>query len=232
MRDDLEGVLTPSQKTVLGALNAALADRLASMGPDESGLFNYYVRKLAHDALLSPCDLQAIRILRQHAGRFTRLWEIGPGVGQLTVMLALDGHQVLAVEHDRRRAAAMLAMLDVLAAIDRPARDRITVVQDTFPEVLGPGAAVEKDAVVCLSCAFTAPEAKYRAFEAAVARYAFGVIDFGRLFVETADRAEWRRRAADFASTHDGEATAVASFHILEEGKPGELFITVPGRRS
>ena len=228
MRDDLESVLTPSQKTALGALNAALADRLASMGPDESGLFNYYVRKLAHDALLSPCDLLAIRILRQHAGRFARLWEIGPGVGQLTIMLALDGHQVVAVEHDRRRAAALLAMLDVLAAIDRLARDRVTVVPDTFPEAIGADAAIVKDAVVCLSCAFSAPDSKYRAFEAAIARYALGVIDFARLFTETTDRVEWRRRADTFASAHGIEATPVSSFHIPEEAKSGELFVTVP----
>jgi hypothetical protein len=203
------------------------------MGPEESGLFNYYVRKLAHDALLSQCDLQAIRVLRQHAGRFTRLWEIGPGVGQLTVMLALDGHQVVAVEHDRRRAAAVLAVLDVLAAIDRPARDRITLLLDTFPEALGAD-TVEKDAVLCLSCAFTAADAKYRAFEATVARYALGVIDFARLFTETTDRTEWRRRAGAFASAYDVEATPVSSFYIPEEAKPGELFVTVaaPSRRS
>jgi hypothetical protein len=228
MREDIEAVLTALQKAALAALNAALADRLASMGPDESGLFSYYTRKIAHDALLSQCDLQVMQILRQHVGRFARLWEIGPGVGQLTVMLALDGHQVMAVEHDRRRAAALLAMLDVLSTIDRPARDRVTVVKDTFPEVLGSDSAIERDAVICLSCAFTAPDSKYSAFEAAAARYALGVIDFARLFTETTDRAEWRRRAADFASAHGVEATAVAAFHIPQEDKHGELFVTVP----
>lgn len=225
MHDDTEAVLTSSQKTALAALNAALAGRVASMGADESGLFQYYTRKLEHDALLSQCDLQAIQILRQHAGRFGHVWEIGPGVGQLTVMLALDGHEVVAVEHDRRRAAALLAVLNELAAIDQAARDRVTVVQDTFPEVLG-SRAVETDAVLCLSCAFTAPATKYRAFETAVARYALGVIDFARLFTETTDRIEWRRRAGDFASAHGVEVVPVTRFYIPEEGKSGELFVT------
>jgi hypothetical protein len=82
--------------------------------------------------------------------------------------------------------------------------------------------------VVCLGCTFTAPDPKYRVFEAAVARYALGVIDFARLFSETTDPAEWRRRASAFASAHGIEATPVARFHIPHAGKSGELFVTVP----
>lgn len=229
MHPDTEAVLTPLQKRSLAALDEALRGRLASMGADDSGLYGYYVRKLEHDALLSQCDLQAIEILRRRGGQFGRIWEVGPGVGQLSVMLALDGHRVVAVEHTVRRADAMLAMLDVLAAIDSPARDRITVVKGSFPEAIGADEPVGRDAVTCIGCTFTAPDAKYRAFEAAIARYAIGVIDFSCLFTWTADRTTWRRRADDFASTYAITATPATSFHITEEDRYGELFVTHHG---
>ncbi|WP_422000293.1 hypothetical protein [Reyranella sp.] len=228
MGDTLDIALTAPQERCLVALKAVLEGRLASLGPYESGLFNFYVRKLAHDALLSQSDLQALGILRARRGQFGRLWEIGPGVGQLSIMLALDGHQVVAVEHDARRAAALAATLEVLAGIDRPARDRISVVEGSFPEVLGPDESVERDAIVCLGCAFTAPEARYRAFEAALSRFAVGVIDFARLFVESTDRADWRQRAVAYASTYDADLSLVSAFHVPHVGKSGELFTIVP----
>jgi hypothetical protein len=68
----------------------------------------------------------------------------------------------------------------------------VTVVEGSFPEAFDASATAAEDAVLVLACAFTAPEAKYRAFEMAVARFGAGVIDFARLFTPTDDRAEWR----------------------------------------
>jgi len=228
MQDDFETVLTAAQKRVLATLNATLADRLSAMGPEESGLYSYYVRKLEHDALFSQCDLQALEILRMRTGQFGRVWEIGPGVGQLSIMLALDGHQVVAVESESRRAAALLALLDALEKIDGSARDRIAVVQGSFPEALDALDPVERDAVVCLGCTFTAVESKYSAFAAALARFGLGVIDFSCLFTWAPDRAEWRRRARDFASAHGVETTLTTEFFIPEANRGGELFVMTP----
>jgi hypothetical protein len=220
-------LLSEPQRRGLHVLTAALTQRLAAMGQQESGLYNYYVRKLSHDALLSQCDLLAIEALRMRRGQFARIWEIGPGIGQLSIMLALDGHHLVLLEHDNRRMAALVAMLDqIVAAIDAEARARVDVRPGSIPEAIGAADAIEQDAVLALNCAFTASDAKRLAFERTVARFGFGLIDFPRLFTETADREEWGRRAHAFAETNGVRAKSIAAYVVPEERKAGELFLT------
>jgi len=219
-------VLSDAQARVLALVQAALAERLAAMGPDASGLYGYYVRKLDHDALLSQCDARAIELLRARRGRFQRVWEIGPGIGQLSVMLALDGHQLVLVERDQRRAGALLAMLDVLRQVDETAWRRVSVIQGSFPEALPPAEVHDRDMALALGCTFTATAGECLAFERALARFGLALIDFGRLFTEATDRADWCDRAARFAAIYAVEAAPMGSFVIPEEGKAGELFLT------
>lgn len=222
LTDDL---LSEAQRHTLVAIAAALAERLATMGEDASGLHNYYARKLRHGALLGECDLHALEMLRQHVGQFRRVWEIGSGVGQLTAMLALDGHEIVAIDRDPRRHAAMTAALDVLERHDPTARRRVAIRLGSFPAVLDEKDDVRADAVLVLGCTFTAAESEYRAFTDALPRFTFGLIDFPRLFVETTNRGEWRERARDFAERYRIAAALVADYEIPEEDKRGESFL-------
>lgn len=164
-------------------------------------------------------------MLRQHVGQFRRVWEIGPGVGQLTAMLALEGHEVVAMDRDVRRHAAMTAALDVVASHDPAARSRIATRLGSFPAVLDEQDDVRADAPLVLDCAFTAAEPEYRAFSDALPRFTFGLIDFPRLFIETKNSGEWRDRAQDFAEHYRIAAVPVANYEIPEEDKRGELFL-------
>lgn len=218
-----DDILSETQRRTLVSIAAALTDRLATMGEDASGLYNYYARKLRHDALLGECDLHVLEMLRQRVGQFRRVWEIGSGVGQLTAMLALDGHEVVAIDRDPRRYAAMTAALDVLECHDPNARRRVATRFGSFPAVLDEKDDVRADAVLVLGCTFTAAESEYRAFTDALPRFTFGLIDFPRLFAETTNCGEWRRRARDFAERYHIAAVAVADYEIREENKRGEL---------
>jgi SAM-dependent methyltransferase len=218
-------MLSEAQRRNLAAIAAALAERLATMGEDASGLHNYYARKLRHDALLGECDLHALQMLRRRVGQFRRVWEVGSGVGQLTAMLALDGHEVVAIDRDSRRHAAMTAALDVLERHDPAARKRVATRLGSFPAVLDETDDVRADAVLVLGCTFTATEPESRAFTDALPRFTFGLIDFPRLFTETANSGEWRERARGFAERYRVAAVPVASYEIAEEGKRGELFL-------
>ncbi|MDP1965602.1 MAG: hypothetical protein Q8K93_25765 [Reyranella sp.] len=218
-------VLTEVQQRVSAAIAAGLADRLVTMGQTESGLFNYYARKLRHDALLSEYDLHVLRILRERVGEFRRVWEIGPGTGQLTAMLALDGHHVIAIDHDTRRYGAMMEMLGILERFDPAARARVSTRREAFPKTLGKSDNVGTDVVLALNCGFTAPESGYRAFEDALPRFGFGLIDFALLFTEAQSPEEWRQRARAFSERHGILASAVASYQISEVAKQGELFL-------
>jgi SAM-dependent methyltransferase len=225
-----DDILSETQRRTLVAIAAALAERLATMGEDASGLHNYYARKLRHGALLGECDLQALQTLRQRVGQFRRVWEVGSGVGQLTAMLALDGHDIVAIDRDPRRHAAMTAALDVLERHDAAARRRVATRLGSFPAVLDETDDVRADAVLVLGCTFTAAEPEYRAFTDALPHFAFGLIDFPRLFVETKNSGDWCERARDFAERYRVAAVPVANYEIPEEGKRGELFL-IGGRR-
>ena len=218
-----DGILNEAQKAALPDIVSALARRLAAVGEEASGLSNYYVRKLRHDVLLSECDLRLLEILRQRRGQFRRVWEIGAGVGQLTAMLALDGHQVVAVERGGHRHAAMVEVLDVLQRHDPAARAHVTATRGAFPE-MAEGEDVGADAVVVLCCAFTGDQATYSAFEEALGRFALGVIDFTRLFTEPPGGADGRQRAGTFSARYGIPATFVAGYRIPEENKTGDLF--------
>ena len=218
-------VLSEVQECTLTSLETALGDRLAAMGEDTSGLYNYYARKLRHGALLSECDLSALTALRERAGQYRRVWEIGPGIGQLTTMLALDGHEVIAIDRDTRRYAAMTESLKILEHHDPVARGRISTRFGSFPAALDEKDDIRGDAVLVLCCTFTASAAEYRVFVDAVARFAFGLVDFPRLFTETRSQEEWRQRAQDCAERYRVAVIPIADYQIPEEGKQGELFI-------
>src|SRR5262249_2125795 len=106
-------------------VEAALLNRLASFGVKESGLYNFYVRKLKSGLLLSDADLKAIKLLRGKHGEYGRVWDIGAGVGQLSIALANDGWNVVALEHDKRRFAALKSVIDAVASSDREVASRI-----------------------------------------------------------------------------------------------------------
>jgi hypothetical protein len=220
-----DDILSDAQRRTLAAIAAALTERLATMGEDASGLYNYYAKKLRHGALLGECDLHAVQMLRQHVGQFRRVWEVGPGVGQLTAMLALEGYEIIAMDRDVRRYAAMTAVLDVLERHDPAARSRVAPRFGSFPDVLDEKDDVHADAVLVLGCTFTAAGSEYRAFTDALPRFTFGLIDFPRLFTETKNSGEWRERARDFAERYRIAAVPVTHYEIPEEDKRGELFL-------
>jgi hypothetical protein len=220
-----DDILSEAQRRTLEAIAAALAERLVTMGEDASGLYNYYAKKLRHGALLGECDLHALHMLRQHVGQFRRVWEIGAGVGQLTAMLALEGYEVVAMDRDVRRYAAMTAVLDVLECHDPAARSRVATRFGSFPAVLDEKDDVRADAVLVLGCTFTAAESEYRAFSDALPRFTFGLIDFPRLFIETKNCGEWRERARAFTERYHIAAVPVAHYEIPAEDKRGELFL-------
>ena len=225
LSDRRNKVLSEVQERTLASLETALVDRLATMGEDASGLYPYYARKLRHGALLSECDLSALAALRERVGKFRRVWEIGPGIGQLTAMLALDGHDVVAIDRDIRRYAAMTENLDILERHDPEARRRISTRFGSFPAVLDEKDNICDDAALVLCCTFTASKMECRAFEGAVARFALGLVDFPRLFTAATKGEEWRQRARDFAERYHVAVAPIANYQIPEEGKQGELFI-------
>jgi SAM-dependent methyltransferase len=206
---------------MLDVVERTLRERLAAMGADQSGLLNYYARKLDHDALMSEYDVRAVGLLRGLHGQFRRIWDIGAGVGQLSVALAADGWDVTALDHNRRRFEALTAVVAAVTAANPQIGGRIRPVFATFPEA-NADADVAEDLAVAFGCTFTDTQAKYDSFVAGLHRFKAAVIDFANLCVATRDERAWRTRAAAYAG--GVEIKPVYSYVVPEEDRRGEIY--------
>ena len=190
------------RKMPLEIVETVLSERLARLGEHESGLFSFYAWKLQHQCLLSDCDHEAIRLLQGMRGRYRRVWDIGAGVGQLSVALAADGWQVTAVDYNPLRFAALEAVIDAVGESWPEIEARIKPILGTIPDVIA-GIDVSNDLAISFGSSFTAPEATHQAFVDALHRFKAALIDFPSLCTATDDPVVWRSRAVDFSGRPD-----------------------------
>lgn len=164
-------------------VRAFLAERLAAMGPDASGLAGFYLRKLETGRVLSRYDRELLVLLADEA----HVVHAGIGIGQLSAALALQGSEVLGFEGDPRRYAAAEALRNRAA----PAA-RYTISFTRFPEGLGPGFDASSATLLFTNVAASWPEATYDAMIAAMHRFRRTILDlarFGEARQDPADRA-------------------------------------------
>jgi NAD(P)-dependent dehydrogenase (short-subunit alcohol dehydrogenase family) len=152
---------------------------------------------------------------------FGASWDIGAGVGQLSVALAADGWQVTGLDHNRQRFDALCAVIEAVAAADPEIGGRIQPVFGTFPEAIT-DADVAEDLAIAFGCTFTDTQAKYDSFAAALHRFKGALIDFAYLFVETKDERAWRARAAAYGA--GAEIKPAYSYVVPAEDRRGEIY--------
>jgi SAM-dependent methyltransferase len=190
------------KKMPLEIVETVLSERLARLGVRESGLFNFYAWKLQHQCLLYDYDQKAICLLQGMRGRYRRVWDIGAGIGQLSVALAADGWQVMAIDHSRLRFAALEAVIDSVGESWPEIGARIEPILGTFPDVIAE-IDVSNDLAIAFGSTFTAPQATHQAFVDALHRFKAALIDFASLCTPTNDPVVWRGRAVAFSGRPD-----------------------------
>jgi SAM-dependent methyltransferase len=189
-------------KTPLEIAEMVLSERRVRLGQHQSGLFNFYAAKLQDRCLLSDADHGAVRLLQELRGQYRRVWDIGAGVGQLSIALASDGWQVTAVDHNRLRFAALEAVVDAVGGSWPEIEARIKPILGTFPDVIAE-IDVSNDLAIAFGCAFTAPDTVHQAFVDALRRFKASLIDFSTLCTATDDPTVWRTRAVAFSRRPD-----------------------------
>ena len=139
-------------------------------------------------------------------------------------MLAADGSQVVAVDHNRRRFAALGAMLDAIERNDADLRRRIMSRFGSFPEIAA-DEDVAEDLAVALNCAVTVPETKYAAFSAALCHFKATLVDVTRLFSRVDMPEASSERAAALCRGQPTDAAPTFSYTVARTGRRGEVFL-------
>ena len=91
-------------------------------------------RSLTRTIGLAPKDKAIARFVLQHRGSVDRLVEIGAGIGQLSMLVALQGMRSIGVEAASAHAAMMTRLLGRLEEeVDPTIRARMSPVSDFYP---------------------------------------------------------------------------------------------------
>lgn len=78
--------------------------RHQQMGDIDSGMYNYYIRRTAENAIVDECDRYLIKYVKENTSLSSRICELASGLGQISMVLNKMGYKdVTAYEHDKRR---------------------------------------------------------------------------------------------------------------------------------
>lgn len=119
-----------------GFIHGAINDALAKDGIDTSGLYQFYaVRVQKRLGGLSEYEEHIARYaIERCAGR--RVVEIGTGLGELPIVLALNGMTTAGVEYDGNRQRAAMALHERIASCFPEILERYEFIRGSFPETL------------------------------------------------------------------------------------------------
>jgi hypothetical protein len=128
-----------------GFIHSAMNELLMSGGIDSSGLYRYYVDRIENrigGILEYERDL-ADYVIKHCQGQ--RIVEVGTGLGELPIILALNGVTAAGVEKERRRQMAATHVRDRLLNCFSELDERYEFIAGEFPDALadstwiGPG---------------------------------------------------------------------------------------------
>jgi len=125
--------------------------RLAAMGEQESGFYNYYAYLIRQNRGFVHYDRPIVEFLAK-LPRAKRYIDVGAGIGQLSVLLACHGMTAIAVEGDSKRAMAAGALQDRIRTADADMASRLSFVKCWFP---APAVPVDRDSILIFTNVIT-----------------------------------------------------------------------------
>lgn len=176
--------------------------RLAEMGGVASGLVGFYEHRLAIKNLLGTHE-SAVSFVTAHIREWTRLYDIGAGIGTIGAAIAVEGLPVVAVEREPARFATMETICAAVRA--HFPGTRIEARSDSFPDGFDPAGA-ERQIALALTMSGQGSAEFYAAFEQALSRFDTAIVQFGSLFTggsTPADERDGEKRAASFCARHN-----------------------------
>jgi hypothetical protein len=114
-----------------------LASRVSELGPDGSGLGNYYARQINEGRVFNDGDTMLLNVLPYNFHDYEWVVEAGAGFGQLGLALGILGRKVVCIEADSGRHACMSALKAWLETKYVHLADNVVLLHGTWPRILG-----------------------------------------------------------------------------------------------
>ena len=156
-----------------------VAARLARLGPDASGLYNYYASRLEKPFLFLDSDLKLVESIFQNLPACDAYVEAGAGLGWLSAMIAHAGRRATAVEVDERRFLALLALQTTLGMHLPGLSGRLGARKGLFPCAV-PGVERARAMLVTSNIVSEEPGLDEDAMIRELAHYGGAVVDLAR----------------------------------------------------
>lgn len=134
--------------SVTEAISLALAkDWVSADVAHEQAAASYYLTRLSQGRFFPDSDMAIAEYSRCHFDSQTRFCELGAGLGELSVLLALDGFRVTGFEGHSGRYGGAKAITDALRVRGLPLDD-MTLIEGLFPSALQLAAVDAKSTVL------------------------------------------------------------------------------------
>ena len=153
--------------------------RLARLGPEASGLYNYYAGRLEKPFLFLDYDFKLIECIFEGLPAYDAYVEAGAGLGWLSAMIAHAGRRAVAVEVDERRFLALVALQTTLGMHLPGLSGRLAAHRGLFPCAV-PGVERARAMLVAANIVSEEPGLDEDAMIGELARYASAVVDLAR----------------------------------------------------
>jgi hypothetical protein len=125
-----------------------IQETLSALGPDESGLGNYYTHRMKyHVGGLEDYEEAVFEFLTAQFPRCACFIHVGVGLGTTAALMAATGHRIIGIEHGSKRFAMASRLRSCAAALWPNVAHLYELVEGTFPQAL-PSFARRADSVL------------------------------------------------------------------------------------
>ncbi len=167
--------------------------RLAEMGDDASGAYNFYKVRIERGRLISDYEIALATAIAEEPQAPRQIHEVGGGYGTFCWLMAALGFDTVCLEFDPRRLDGGQALWDAVLAGGPDMPGAVRFLKDRFPAAeLEPGGAC----AVITNLVATTTELQRAAIIAALGRYPVAIVDVDR-FLEHARTPEERDAVLD-----------------------------------
>jgi hypothetical protein len=172
----------PHAEVINAVSIGVMAERVRQLGPDKSGLYNFYVSRLEAGKALIHYDLLLGAWCLANVSRSTIIVDIGAGLGQFSALMAANGFTTIACENDGGRFEALQALHYALGRLNPTWGDRLETTNRAYPFTIE--GLVGRESLAICSClvATVTPEVE-RQMAAGLRQFTSALIDphrFGR----------------------------------------------------